>query len=427
MLKVTVKNEEINLESHLHVCIDVSKEKLNLFSEVLKDGKTIKFEDEIDNKKKAISKFIDNWQSVALKNGKENLLIVCEPTGKYHKSLMQMARKKGCKTAFVFGNSVNRMGVVESNDTGKTDLKDPRIISLLVKMQKTFKDREFNDDYQRLRLMNKLYDEEEKLVVQCKTRIESIMIELFPDWSLRNELFYGKLAVGLWKVYKFNPHMIISGGHRMFYAVAKKYSPRTHRNTLEKIWQCAESSSLHTGTQEFKKVLETRLGQLFEDIKLHNERKEELKDEMLTIYRTLDEAEKFDEFITRNDFMMARLIAETGSLSDFKHYRQLLKYTGLNLREKSSGKYVGELKITKRGRSLFRKVLWRIIMSMIGQKGTLFYARHKKKKKELGSGNKAVIAHMRFFVKSMFGVYKSKQSYDPVRLFIGEGAYKPAA
>ena len=53
----------------------------------------------------------------------------------------------------------------------------------------------------------------------------------------------------------------------------------------------------------------------------------------------------------------AKILAETGPLEQFPHWRALLAYAGLKVRMRRSGKYMGQDKITKKGRVLLRKHL----------------------------------------------------------------------
>ena len=77
------------------------------------------------------------------------------------------------------------MGVVESNDTGKSDHKDPNVINTLSKLNKTFEDRHLDENYRRLRLLNEMYEEEEKAMVTAKNLVHHVFNLLFPDWSLK--------------------------------------------------------------------------------------------------------------------------------------------------------------------------------------------------------------------------------------------------
>jgi transposase len=54
----------------------------------------------------------------------------------------------------------------------------------------------------------------------------------------------------------------------------------------------------------------------------------------------------------------AAILAFGGDLRKLSHGNQLLRKAGLNLAERSSGKYKGQIKLTKRGNSLLRKHLY---------------------------------------------------------------------
>ncbi|WP_281172259.1 transposase [Alicyclobacillus pomorum] len=54
----------------------------------------------------------------------------------------------------------------------------------------------------------------------------------------------------------------------------------------------------------------------------------------------------------------AAILAFGGDLRKLAHGNQLLRKAGLNLAERSSGKYKGKIKLSKRGSSLLRKHLY---------------------------------------------------------------------
>jgi len=64
-------------------------------------------------------------------------------------------------------------------------------------------------------------------------------------------------------------------------------------------------------------------------------------------------------------FNMARLLGQTGPLADFPSKRALLRYAGLNIRERKSGQYRGHNRISKKGRSLLRKVLGQMTFPLL--------------------------------------------------------------
>ena len=84
--------------------------------------------------------------------------------------------------------------------------------------------------------------------------------------------------------------------------------------------------------------------------------------------------------------MVVRVIAETGSLEGFSHIRQLWAYLGLKLARRQSGTYKGHIKITKKGSSLARKLLFQICLPLVKKNGCLrsAYKRQNPKGKREG-------------------------------------------
>ena len=151
---------------------------------------------------------------------------------------------------------------------------------------------------------------------------------------------------------------------------------------------------------------------------MHQARKQRLRERMLETYSRTEEARKLADIADVSQFQIARLIAETGPLRDFKDYRQVQRFLGLNLRQRQSGKYQGQNKISKKGRALGRKVLYQMVFdSLIGEK-KLYGVHYRRKKATSGSGTRAIVCVMRKAVKMIFGVFRSAQAFDAKRVFV---------
>lgn len=57
--------------------------------------------------------------------------------------------------------------------------------------------------------------------------------------------------------------------------------------------------------------------------------------------------------------------SEVGDITKYSHPQQLVNLAGLSLKEHSSGKYKGQTRITKRGRSKLRKALYLAIRPLV--------------------------------------------------------------
>lgn len=109
--------------------------------------------------------------------------------------------------------------------------------------------------------------------------------------------------------------------------------------------------------------------------------------------------------------------------SGFSSLTGVEKYVGLNLRQRQSGDYEGEVKITKKGRPLARKILGQMAYQLIS-KDRLFAEYYRRKKEEGMPSPKAQVAVMRKLLKLIVGLYKSSRPYNRSRVFTCRSQHK---
>ena len=76
---------------------------------------------------------------------------------------------------------------------------------------------------------------------------------------------------------------------------------------------------------------------------------------------------------------LARIIGETGPFEDFNHYQQIIRFSGLSLKQRQSGKYKGKDKVSKKGSSRLRMILKQSIFHLIKKDRVLGEYYHRKK------------------------------------------------
>jgi transposase len=117
----------------------------------------------------------------------------------------------------------------------------------------------------------------------------------------------------------------------------------------------------------------------------------------------------------------AAVFAEVGDARSFSCTRAFLKAMGLNLKEKSSGTMHGQIKITKRGPSRVRQLLWLAVFRWI-QKDPIANAWYQRKKqRDGGRASRAAVALMRKLAKGLYhvghgGTFDSSKLFDTRRL-----------
>lgn len=427
-MRISHKTHNVNNLQLLTVAFDVSKDSLNCYSE-FEDRGTHILEDSFANHSRKIRSKLTELEKLSHSNKLNGLHIVCEPTGGYEQKLLRIARSMGFFTSLVSGEAVCKAKVIESNDTGKTDIKDPRVIFMLATMGKTLVHRDLNREYALLRQFNHIYETEDVHRTRLKGQIHHLLIQLFCDYSFKKDFLYDKTGRVIMQTYAFNPYKIIEAGFEIFSQTVKQHLPGIKTKTLQRLWYDAESSTLHQIEPEMILLLEHRLQELWEEFLLREQRLLAIKDKMVALYNRL--REKQDPVPEprkglMNAFIISRILGEFGNLSDFSNTKALMRYAGMNLRERKSGHYVGKVRMSKKGRSLARYVLSQAVFPLVLKKNLYGEYYHRKKQEGL-SGSKAMTAVSRKFLKLFFSLSKHNVIFDKQRVFICESQYKKVA
>ncbi|WP_419871421.1 transposase [Candidatus Pristimantibacillus sp. PTI5] len=103
------------------------------------------------------------------------------------------------------------------------------------------------------------------------------------------------------------------------------------------------------------------LGQLLEKYDLAQRQLEQIEHELHYILVRITYAQKLLAIRGVN----ATSLGEAGDLSGYAHGNALLRHTGLNLAEASSGKWRGKMALSKRGHSRLRRFLYLMTMYMV--------------------------------------------------------------
>jgi transposase len=107
---------------------------------------------------------------------------------------------------------------------------------------------------------------------------------------------------------------------------------------------------------------------------------------------------------------VAGLIGEVGDFSKFSTQSEIMKLAGLDLYEISSGKRRGQRRISKRGRSLLRKILFYAAIQMIRKNGIMYdyYTRLTSRGMER---MRALIAVSRKLLRIIHAIVRDNRDY----------------
>lgn len=418
MKRTTIQRLDQTQIDCLDVSFDVSKAKLDFYVELPRQNAVEVWEGQVANREEELENELNALITEARQAGFSGLRVLCGPTGIYHRRLLRVARKLGCLTALVSGEAVNKSQVIQSNDTNKTDKKDPRTILMVARNGKTLTDRQLSGGWLTLRQLNLHYDRLERESTRIKNTLHRGLFELFCDLSFKPQwIFESQAAEHLAELYGFNPYRIVQEGHTRLRDKLRRRKVRA--TTIERIWNDAQQSILMQQDPALVQWLEEEVREQHRRLRDFLRRRQQLRQRMVAELVELHQAGE-----TRIDphnapvgpFMLARVLAETGPLSDFGHFRQLLRYAGLNLRQKQSGTFKGKDKLSKKGRARLRHCALQACVKLV-VRGQLYADYFHRKRAEGMSGNKAMTTVARKLLRLLHGLEKAGGAYQPQRVF----------
>ncbi len=415
-MKVSEIKQEVNSEKVLDVAFDVGKDKLNVAFEIDR----LRYDDEFGNRSTPINSKLKAFRRLAQEHGFETLRILCEPSGGYEQALLKIAHQLGLHTAFVGGEASHKFRMVVHGDPGKSDERDAQPLLAIANEGKLLTHRVLPAEYALLRELNREYDwvSDSRVVVRCE--IHALLVRLFPDLPTGNNFLYEAGGRALAREYGWNPRRIAAAGLEQLEKCLKAASRFIRQKTVGTIWQAAcQSAEYHDDTGGASDYLTERLQHRYEEFERLDQQRQALCVRLEDVYLRLREKDpKLPRAVAGvvTLYMLARIVGETGPLSDFSSIRKLYRFAGLNLCRRTSGKYIGKTKISRKGRVPLRRILGRAVLPLV-TKGGLYNAWYHGPDGKTKKGHKGMSALMRKFLKMLFGWYRSGREFDVKRVF----------
>lgn len=409
-MKIVSLRPGVNASGHLVLSVDVSKKYLDCYVRLTDTYVRIL------NTSAAVTAHVAKLQLLAQRQDLAGVLVACEPSGGFERTLLETARRVGCRCVYVSGEQVAQLRKIESLDTGKTDVKDPRVIELAVRLGKTLRYRLLPPVYEELRLLTAASGADEQARARTKQRITTTTIALFPGYNLGKDRFFSSTGRALIDAYGLDPSSIVRAGRTRFEGAMRRRVPGVRRVTLDNIFAQAKDACPRSATS--KKVLKGRISDLMRDLDRYQARMTAYRsriEELGTILQDEGLLCKLDGDISGLTlYNLARIAGEAGPFTDFHSKRALLRYAGLNLRERQSGVYRGRTRLSKKGRIMLRRATSQATFPLL-RHDRLFGAMYAHKREGGMCAQKAKVAVMRKFLVMVYAMSISGRSFDAYR------------
>ena len=310
-----------------------------------------------------------NITAAMYETNKTDVIVVFEPTGHYWLNIEKYFKDCGIETALMPTKTVKDEKDSYDGQPIKSDPRDALLIARLTSQGKYVKTIERNEIYQDIYSGYRLYDDKQKELNRIGNKIHVWNDKYFPEL----EHVYKIDSVAIKAIYENEllPKEIADMSEEEFTSLMIENNHYAKKAAIKRIKELATKTSGINPDKYTKKEIRDlykRYQELLTEI-------EEMKEELIELASQIDYVGKAVEICGVGYISMIGIIAETGDLNNYDHAKQVLKMSGLSLKENSSGQKKGKKSISKRGRPILRRNLKQIGIALVG-KNSFFMQLH---------------------------------------------------
>jgi transposase len=374
----------------------------------------------VHNSKKSFKEFCARIVQFREKHGLEDVVVGFESTGSYAEPLFHYLKNKPVKLVQINPMHSKRVKELSGNSPNKTDNKDPRVIADVICLGHALTVVIPEGPAAHLRRLTQARERAVKSYISMINRLQDLVFVIFPEFcTILNPS--SKTALFLLKNYT-TPESIYAMGLKSLIEVLKKVSRgQVRQERLKELFQAARDS---IGIYEGKESILLEIDHLV--LRIEDEKRfiENLETKMADYLSQIPYSASLLSIKGIGVITVAGLIGEVGDFKKFKTVSEVIKLAGLDLYEISSGQHKGKRRISKRGRSLMRKLLYFAALNTARSQGIMNEA--YKKMLERGMPKmKALVAISRKLLRIMFALARDNEKY--VKNYNQTNRYKLAA
>ena len=402
-----LRTKKVNIiqEGTLIVAIDVGMAS-NHGCCVAADGrstKTFKF----DNTREGLDTL---WNMVLASKTRfqcNEVIVGYESTGPYGEPLIHYLRQKQATIVQVNPLHTKRMGEINDNSPLKTDRKDPRVIADVIRIGHALSVVVPEGDAAHLRRLNNARERHTKERTALLNQLQQFVFLIFPEFTRIIKTIFCKTALHILKKYttplKIGSVKIEKLGEEMRRRSMGKFGAE-HATAL------INFAKTTIGIQEGLDGLVMDIQHALIQLEMVDSLIAELEREMEITLQRIPYSRKLLSIKGLGIVTVAGLIGEIGDFTKFTTQSEIAKLAGLDLYEVSSGKKRGQRRISKRGRSLLRKILYYAAMQTIRKNGIM----HDYYQRLIGRGMKsmmALVAVSRKLLRIIFAIVRDDAEF----------------
>ena len=337
----------------------------------------------------------------------EDVIVGFESTGPYAEPLLHYLRKKPVKLVQINPMHGKRVKELTGNSPNKTDKKDPRVIADVISLGHALTLVVPEGPSAELRRLTQARERAIKSRTAMINQIQHLIFVIFPEFLKIFKDISIKSAMYLIKKHPAPEDITYLGLGSLTKILRKVSRGKLTQNRIKELFESAERS---IGIHEGKESILMEIEHLVYNIENKSRFIDHLENQMAHHLDQIPYSHCILSIKGIGLITVAGLIGEVGDFKKFNTISEMMKLAGLDLFEVSSGKHKGNLRISKRGRSLMRKLLYFAAINVVKSHGIM----HEPYQEMLDRGmpkRKALVAISRKLLGLIFALARDNTMY----------------
>jgi len=337
----------------------------------------------------------------------EEIVVGFESSGPYAEPFFHYMRKKPVKLVQINPMHSKRVKELTGNSPNKTDKKDPRVIADVISLGHALTLVVPEGPAAQLRRLTQARERALKRRTAATNQLQDLIFVIFPEFLAIMKKISTKTAFYLIKRYPTPESIVVLGLESLAEVVKKVSRGKLGRQRAEKLFNAAQGS---IGVSEGKRSILLEVEYLIFQIEADNRFVVSLEKQMGDYLEEIPYSHNLLSIKGIGRVTVAGLIGEVGDFKKFNTISEIMKLAGLDLFEVSSGKHKGQRRISKRGRSLMRKLLFFAAINAVKSNGIM----HEPYQQMLARGMpkmKALVAISRKLLGLIFALARDNTVY----------------
>jgi transposase len=325
------------------------------------------------NTRRSYRKFWSSLCQFKEKEGLEEVVLGFESTGPYAEPLCSFLEKLPIQLVQVNPMHTKRVKELTGNSPNKTDRKDPRVIADVMALGHMLTLVVPKGAAAELRRLTQARERAIRNRTAMLSQLQHLIYVIFPEF-LEVLNVSSKSAMYFIKHYT-TPETICALGPEAISTMLKRIScGKISQDRAKQLYKAAQNS---VGISEGKRSIVFEIEHLVVQIENENQYVAKIEEQMRAYLKQVPYSQSILSIKGIGLVTAAGLIGEVGDFREFDTISQITKLAGLDLFEVSSGQHTGQRRISKRGRSLMRKLLFFAAINAVKKNGIMHDSYHR--------------------------------------------------